>query len=117
MEGTVVLKGKISYASQDPWVFSGTVRDNILFGSHFDESWYHTVVEACALSKVVYLMMLISHNIHMGIYLLFLAGHKAASTRRLHACGGKGCDPKWGSEVQGQLSQGSLPQSSGLSLG
>ena len=67
MEGTVVLKGKISYASQDPWVFSGTVRDNILFGSHFDESWYHTVVEACALSKVVYLMMLISHNIHAYI--------------------------------------------------
>eukprot|EP00731_Ephydatia_muelleri_P034922 Em0086g6a len=51
IEGTVVLKGKISYASQDPWVFSGTVRDNILFGSHFDKSWYHTVVEACALSK------------------------------------------------------------------
>ena len=52
MEGSVEVKGKVSYASQDPWVFSGTVRDNILFGSHFDKEWYNAVVEACALVKV-----------------------------------------------------------------
>ena len=48
----MVVKGKISYASQDPWIFSGTVRDNILFGQPFQPAWYHCVVEACALSKV-----------------------------------------------------------------
>ena len=52
MEGTVVVKGRVSYASQDPWVFSGSLRDNILFGSHYEKEWYKAVVEACALVKV-----------------------------------------------------------------
>eukprot|EP00731_Ephydatia_muelleri_P026449 Em0018g549a len=49
MEGTVEVKGKVSYASQDPWVFSGTLRDNILFGGRLDKKWYNMVIEACAL--------------------------------------------------------------------
>ena len=52
MEGTVVVKGRVSYASQDPWVFSGSLRDNILFGQPFQPAWYHCVVEACALKTV-----------------------------------------------------------------
>ena len=44
--------GKVSYASQDPWVFSGTVRENILFGQPYQPEWYDTVVQACALDKV-----------------------------------------------------------------
>ena len=47
------VKGKVSYSSQDPWVFSGTLRENILFGSPFEKQWYNTVVEACALDKVI----------------------------------------------------------------
>ena len=53
MEGTVAVKGKVSYASQDPWVFSGTLRENILFGNPFDQEWYSTVLQACALDKVL----------------------------------------------------------------
>ncbi len=44
--------GTISYASQEPWVFSGTVRENILFGQPFCGVWYNTVIKACALDKV-----------------------------------------------------------------
>ena len=49
----MTVKGKVSYASQNPWVFSGTLRENILFGNIFDKEWYNTVVQACALDKVL----------------------------------------------------------------
>ena len=52
MAGSVGVNGKVSYASQDPWVFSGTLRENILFGLPYKQPWYTTVLEACALDKV-----------------------------------------------------------------
>jgi ABC-type methionine transport system ATPase subunit len=39
----------ISYASQSHWLQHQTIRDNILFGSHFDEERYNQVIECCAL--------------------------------------------------------------------
>ena len=43
------MRGELSYASQEAWVFSGTIRENILFGSNLDEERYWAVVDACAL--------------------------------------------------------------------
>ena len=49
--GSVEVEGLIAYTSQEPWIFMGTVRDNILFGREFDPSFYSQVVEACALKS------------------------------------------------------------------
>ncbi len=38
--GYLSVKGKIAYTPQDPWIFPGSVRDNILFGLDFDSDWY-----------------------------------------------------------------------------
>ena len=41
----------ISYASQDPWIMNGTIRDNIIFYDKYDIDRYNKVVNACQLDK------------------------------------------------------------------
>lgn len=38
--GSLKISGSIAYVEQEPYVFEGTVKDNIIFGSHFDASLY-----------------------------------------------------------------------------
>ena len=50
-KGTIKRSGNIAYVSDKPWVFPGTIRQNILFCSAYDEKWYLEIVEACQLEK------------------------------------------------------------------
>ena len=50
-KGTVHYPGTLAYVTQVPWVFSGTIKENVLFNEPYDPEWYSTVVEACALKK------------------------------------------------------------------
>ena len=43
-------RGSLAYVPQTAWVFSGTIRANILFGLSYDDSKYTRVIEACALT-------------------------------------------------------------------
>lgn len=49
--GSISINGSVSYACQEPWVFAGTVRQNILFGQEMDRSHYDAVVKSCDLTK------------------------------------------------------------------
>ncbi|XP_006003002.2 multidrug resistance-associated protein 1 [Latimeria chalumnae] len=48
-EGYVAIKGSVPYVPQQAWIQNATLKDNILFGQEMNESWYHRVIEACAL--------------------------------------------------------------------
>ncbi|KAL0132725.1 hypothetical protein PUN28_000454 [Cardiocondyla obscurior] len=50
-QGQIHVNGKISYASQEPWLFGGTVQNNILFGQPYDKNKYRNIVNVCALAK------------------------------------------------------------------
>ncbi|KAI3365805.1 hypothetical protein L3Q82_000804 [Scortum barcoo] len=49
--GTLKVRGQLTYAAQQPWVFPGTLRSNILFGREMDTQKYESVITACALKK------------------------------------------------------------------
>lgn len=51
-EGLINVRGRIAYVSQQPWVFSGTVRSNILFDKEYVKEKYEKVLKVCALKKV-----------------------------------------------------------------
>ncbi|KAF3825716.1 hypothetical protein GH733_006543 [Mirounga leonina] len=55
-QGLVSVHGRIAYVSQQPWVFSGTVRSNILFGKKYEKERYEKVIKACALKKDLQLL-------------------------------------------------------------
>ncbi|RLN11359.1 ABC transporter C family member 10-like [Panicum miliaceum] len=50
-EGTIQVCGKVAYVSQNAWIQTGTVQDNILFGSSMDKQRYQETLERCSLVK------------------------------------------------------------------
>ena len=51
IQGNIFRRGTVVYASQTPWVFSGTLQENILFGRSFNFKRYQEVLQACDLLK------------------------------------------------------------------
>ncbi|GAA0158217.1 ATP-binding cassette [Lithospermum erythrorhizon] len=51
LSGKVKLCGKMAYVAQSPWIQSGTIEDNILFGEQMIRDKYDRVLEACSLKK------------------------------------------------------------------
>ena len=51
-KGNVKVTGKLAYAAQQPWIFSASVRQNIIFGQKFHKEKYEKCIKASALAKV-----------------------------------------------------------------
>ncbi|XP_078175279.1 ABC transporter C family member 3-like [Carex rostrata] len=51
VSGEVKLWGSTAYVSQLPWIQSGKIQDNILFGTEMNRDRYDNVLQACSLNK------------------------------------------------------------------
>ncbi|KAL9264122.1 ABC transporter C family member 10-like protein [Drosera capensis] len=51
IEGTAEVYGNIAYVSQTAWIQTGTIRDNILFGTTMNDRRYQETLERCSLLK------------------------------------------------------------------
>ncbi|XP_071709505.1 ABC transporter C family member 10 [Rutidosis leptorrhynchoides] len=51
IEGSLQVFGSIAYVSQSAWIQTGSIRDNILFGSDMDDQRYQQTLKKCCLVK------------------------------------------------------------------
>jgi ABC-type multidrug transport system fused ATPase/permease subunit len=56
VEGEYKVFGSIGYVPQEAWLLNMTLRDNIIFGSEYDEKKYNQVIKVCALKRDLSLM-------------------------------------------------------------
>ncbi|KAG2879496.1 ABC transporter C family member 5, partial [Phytophthora cactorum] len=49
LAGSVFVRGRVAYYSQQTWIQNMTIRDNILFGLPYDKEKYSNVIAACGL--------------------------------------------------------------------
>jgi len=47
----IIINGELSYASQQPWVMTDTVKNNIIFNNEFNEEKYKEIVSVCELEN------------------------------------------------------------------
>ena len=52
IKGNVSMNGSVFYVSQEPWIFSATIRQNILFGKPYDKEKFNEIIKLCALKEV-----------------------------------------------------------------
>jgi ABC-type iron transport system FetAB ATPase subunit len=71
--GEVSVRGKISYVSQQAWIFPSSLKQNILFGLPYDKEKFDKVVEVCSLKRVKsqFLSKIILKNILFRFFYFF----------------------------------------------
>ena len=50
-EGTIDMAGSVFYVSQEPWIFSATIKENILFGKAYVKDKFDDIISACSLTE------------------------------------------------------------------
>jgi len=54
--GNILYNGKIVYLPQEPWIFSDTLKANILMNSEFDAIKYEKIIDSCDLKNDIELL-------------------------------------------------------------
>lgn len=55
-KGDLTVNGVVSYSAQEPWLFEGTLRQNIIFTEEYNEIRYKEVIRVCALERDLQLL-------------------------------------------------------------
>ena len=51
IKGDIKLNGTVFYVSQEPWIFSATIKQNIIFGKPYEKEKFNEIVKICALTE------------------------------------------------------------------
>lgn len=51
VQGNMEIKGRIAYVEQEPFIFPGTIKENILFGKDYVKDKFEQVVRLCELES------------------------------------------------------------------
>ena len=54
MKGKIKVSGKVAYISQTPYIFKGSILENIVFDEPFNSKWYNKVLNLTRLTKIVH---------------------------------------------------------------
>lgn len=49
--GSVKIQGNVAYVEQEPYIYSTSIKDNILFGKKYDEELFNRALEAAQLTR------------------------------------------------------------------
>ncbi|PSR91457.1 ABC transporter C family member 10 like [Actinidia chinensis var. chinensis] len=63
INGIVQVYGKIAYVSQTAWIQTGTIQENVLFGSNMNQHRYRETLEKCSLIKDLEMLPFGDHTI------------------------------------------------------
>ena len=61
INGDIKLNGNAFYVTQEPWIFSSTIKQNILFGKEYSKEKFDKIVKICALKEVCFIFAYITH--------------------------------------------------------
>ncbi len=51
IRGHVKINGSVFYVAQEPWIYSATLKENILFGSEYNEAKLAKILDVCELNE------------------------------------------------------------------
>jgi len=51
VDGTLALNGSFSISTDDSWIISGSIKENILMGQKWNQEFYYETIKACALDR------------------------------------------------------------------
>jgi ATP-binding cassette, subfamily C (CFTR/MRP), member 4 len=52
INGNIKINGSIFYVTQEPWIFSSSIKQNILFGKEYVKEKFDKIIKICALKDV-----------------------------------------------------------------
>lgn len=50
--GTLDIQGSVFYVPQEPWIFTASIRQNILFGKPYNKEKFEKIIKVCSLEQV-----------------------------------------------------------------
>lgn len=53
INGSVEIQGSVFYVPQEPWIFTASLRQNIIFGKPYNKEKFEKIIKVCCLDQVM----------------------------------------------------------------